>query len=77
MVRAGRGFGSRVAVVVGGATRRSGGADARAGTQAVAALRAAGWRVTLYRPGDTLADRWRQLALHARQPSAAGAAVAR
>ena len=77
MVKGGRGFGSRVAVMVAGAPRRGGGADARAGAQAVAALRAAGWRVTLYRPGDTLAERWRELALHARQPTAAGSAVAR
>lgn len=59
MVRAGRGFGGRVAVVVTPVSRR--GSD-DAGT-AIAALRSAGWRATLVRPGEQLAGAWTELAL--------------
>jgi uncharacterized protein (DUF58 family) len=61
MVRAGRGFPLRVAILVdaadfGRAVRSDGGA---AGT--AAALRAAGWRVTLLGQRDRLDHRWREL----------------
>jgi uncharacterized protein (DUF58 family) len=61
MVRAGRGFGVRLAVLVDADShvrrRRSGeGADATA-----EALRVAGWRVTIVAAGDRLDERWREL----------------
>ncbi|MFP5309328.1 MAG: DUF58 domain-containing protein [Actinomycetes bacterium] len=61
MVRAGRGFPLRVAVLVDApsysrAVRSDGGAVGTA-----AALRAAGWRVTLLAQGDRLDHRWREL----------------
>jgi uncharacterized protein (DUF58 family) len=59
LVRAGRGFSTRVAVLVDAASHQ-GRADASAPATA-AALRAAGWRVTLLRRGDRLDARWREL----------------
>lgn len=67
MVRAGRGFSSRLAVLVDTTTfRRTG----RATTDVAAtadALRAAGWRVTVAGRGDRLDERWRELVLQTRQ----------
>jgi uncharacterized protein (DUF58 family) len=59
LVRAGRGFSTRVALLVDAAshtTRPEPSADA-----AATALRAAGWRVTIVRAGDRLDERWREL----------------
>lgn len=62
LVRAGRSFQSRAAVLVDAPTFDGRG---RRGTveaeQRTAALRAAGWRVTLVRAGDRLDQRWREL----------------
>ncbi|MFN2557702.1 MAG: DUF58 domain-containing protein [Nitriliruptorales bacterium] len=65
MVRTGRAFGGKVAVLVAAASERGG---RRAGGRetpelALAALRGAGWRATVHRPGLALADSWQELAL--------------
>jgi uncharacterized protein (DUF58 family) len=67
LVRAGRGFATKLCVLVdapshAGRGRRSEGANAT-----VAALRATGWRVTLVAAGDRIDDRWADLLLHRRQ----------
>ena len=65
LVRAGRGFQSRAAVLLDAST--FGGRGRRGSVEAeqrTAALRAAGWRVTLVRAGDRLDDRWRELLRH-------------
>jgi uncharacterized protein (DUF58 family) len=67
LVRAGRGFATKLCVLVDapshtGRGRRSEGANAT-----VAALRATGWRVTLVAAGDRIDDRWAELLLHRRQ----------
>jgi uncharacterized protein (DUF58 family) len=59
LVRAGRGFSTRVALLVDAAShasRRDPAAD-----ETAAALRAAGWRVAVLRAGDRLDERWREL----------------
>lgn len=71
MVRAGRSFGTRLAVLVAADTfagRRRAGGDA---DRIADALRIAGWRVTVVSAGDRLDERWRQLLLQDR-PVAAG-----
>jgi uncharacterized protein (DUF58 family) len=70
LVRAGRGFSTKLCVLVDAAShagrgRRSAGANAT-----VAALRAAGWRVTLVAAGDRIDVRWSELLLH-RRPAVA------
>jgi uncharacterized protein (DUF58 family) len=70
LVRAGRGFSTKLCVLVdatshAGRGRRSPGANAT-----VAALRAAGWRVTLVAAGDRVDVRWSELLLH-RRPTVA------
>jgi hypothetical protein len=70
LVRAGRGFSTKLCVLVdapshAGRGRRSPGANAT-----VAALRAAGWRVTLVAAGDRIDVRWSELLLH-RRPTVA------
>lgn len=65
LVRAGRAFASRVAILVdadrhaGRGARGARSVDEVAGV--AARLQAAGWRVTVVRGGDTLPDRWREL----------------
>ncbi|HEX2029054.1 MAG TPA: DUF58 domain-containing protein [Nitriliruptorales bacterium] len=63
MVRAGRSFAARVAVVVapGGHSGRDRGLLSTERT--LLALRGAGWRVTVHRPGQALDAAWRELAL--------------
>ncbi|MBW3619906.1 MAG: DUF58 domain-containing protein [Actinobacteria bacterium] len=66
MVRAGRAFNTRLAVLVAAETfagRRSVGDDSRTIADA---LRVAGWRVTVVAAGDRLDERWRQLLLQDR-----------
>jgi uncharacterized protein (DUF58 family) len=59
MVRAGRGFATRLAVLV---DSGSFGRRRAAGTEAIAeALRGADWRVTVIRSGDRLDERWNDL----------------
>jgi uncharacterized protein (DUF58 family) len=72
LVRAGRAFPSKLCVLVDAAShagrgRRSAGANAT-----VAALRAAGWRVTLVAAGDRLDERWAELLHHRRATAAVG-----
>ncbi len=70
LVRAGRGFSTRVALLVDVASH-GGGPDTPDADGTADALRVAGWRVTVLRSGDRLDDRWRELVLHRR----AGAVV--
>ncbi len=66
MVRAGRGFGTRVAVLVDATTyRRTGTSDPDVDPIADA-LRSAGWRVTVLGRGQRLDERWRELILQQR-----------
>lgn len=67
MVRAGRGFSSRIAVLVETTSFRRTGAGGPAVTPTVDALRAAGWRVTVIGRGDRLDERWRELVLQVRR----------
>ncbi|GGI04303.1 DUF58 domain-containing protein [Egicoccus halophilus] len=63
LVRAGRGFSTRIAVLVDAASH-AGRPDvevARAVAASAAALRAAGWRVTVVAAGDRFDDRWQEL----------------
>lgn len=70
MVRAGRGFATRLAVLIDVATfgRRRG--DAPDAARTADALRAAGWRVTVLRQGDRLDQRWPELLVHRRDARA-------
>lgn len=71
LVRAGRGFTSRVAVLVDAERHAGRGSRRRADVEGTAArLQAAGWRVTVVGPGERLDDRWREL-IASRQVSAA------
>lgn len=63
LVRAGRGFSTRVALLVDTA-RTNAGAGRAAAT--VDALRVAGWRAVVLSPGDRLEARWQDLILHRR-----------
>lgn len=76
MVRAGRAFASRVAVLVAPSGRRT---DTDALRTTLTALRGAGWRATVHRPGDRLDDSWQQLAVRPGTPGTAtvGAGVRR
>lgn len=69
LVRAGRGASLRVGILIDAGSHD---ADDRRGTPqvdtAAAGLRAAGWRVTVLRAGDDLAERWTEL-LHVRRAS--------
>jgi uncharacterized protein (DUF58 family) len=70
LVRAGRGFSTRLALLVDAPTyagRRGGSAD-----PVVGALRMAGWRVSVLSAGDRLDERWRELILHRRVREAVG-----
>jgi hypothetical protein len=60
LVRAGRGFATRAALIVDAASHASSRHDSDAAT-VVTSLRAAGWRATNLARGDRLDDRWREL----------------
>lgn len=66
MVRAGRGFSSRVAVLVDSTSYRRTGSRDGSVTPTAEALRAAGWRVTVVGRGDRLDERWHELTLQSR-----------
>jgi uncharacterized protein (DUF58 family) len=66
MVRAGRGFSSRVAVLVDTSSYRRTGARDTSVVPTADALRSAGWRVTVVGRGDRLDERWRELTLQSR-----------
>jgi hypothetical protein len=70
LVRAGRGFTTRAAVIVDAASHGAGGHDPDA-TAVVASLRAAGWRATTMARGDRLDERWRELVVGRRARTAA------
>lgn len=63
IVRAGRAYGARVAVMVAPASRRRTPDDRHDVDRALGALRAAGWRATVHRPGGRLDRAWTELAL--------------
>jgi uncharacterized protein (DUF58 family) len=70
LVRAGRGFSTKLCVLVDAPSHAGRGRRSEGATATVAALRATGWRVTLIAAGDRIDDRWSELLLH-RRPSAA------
>jgi uncharacterized protein (DUF58 family) len=74
LVRAGRGFSTRVALLVDAGSHAS--RSEPTADETAAALRAAGWRVAVLRAGDRLDDRWREL-LTQRRVAVPGAAVGR
>jgi uncharacterized protein (DUF58 family) len=61
LVRAGRGASSRLAVIIDAATYAGATGEDPAAVQAIAGLRAAGWRATRLAAGERLEDRWRDL----------------
>jgi uncharacterized protein (DUF58 family) len=73
LVRAGRGFSTRVALLVDAASHTS--RPDPSADETAAALRAAGWRVAVLRAGDRLDVRWRELLTQRRVavPSASAA----
>lgn len=77
IVRAGRAYGARVAVLIAPAARRRVIDDRDDVERAMRALRAAGWRATVHRPGGRLDQAWTELALRParRTPSTVGAAT--
>jgi hypothetical protein len=75
LVRAGRGFSTRAALLVDADSHtRKGRRDPDA---TAAALRAAGWRVTVLRAGDRLPERWRELVTQRRAAAMAAAGAPR
>jgi uncharacterized protein (DUF58 family) len=66
VVRAGRGFSMRIALLVDAASHDERGGAAGDAEAAAAALRVAGWRVTVLRRGDRIDERWRDLLVHRR-----------
>ncbi len=74
MVRAGRGFGVRAAVLLDAGTWAA--ARPTDTGDAVRALRAAGWRVTVLRHGDRLDHRWEELISQHHRPRRGRAAAA-
>jgi hypothetical protein len=70
LVRAGRGFSTKLCVLVDAASHAGRGKRSEGAMATVAALRATGWRVTLIAAGDRVDDRWSELLLH-RRPSVA------
>lgn len=75
MVRAGRAFATRLAVLLDAPSFGRQRSDDSAAT--VHALRAAGWRVTVVRGGDRLDERWRELVLFERPAALLAAGGAR
>lgn len=74
LVRAGRGFSTRIAIVIDTSSHagRSGSGDD--GQATAAALAVAGWRTTVVGRGDRLDKRWRDLLIAGRVPSGMRAA---
>lgn len=70
LVRAGRGFATRAALLI-DAAAAAGGPDPDADRTAEA-LRTAGWRATVVRPGEDLPQRWRDLVAQRRGRGALG-----
>jgi uncharacterized protein (DUF58 family) len=68
LVRAGRGFSTKLCVLVDAPSHAGRGQRSEGANATVAALRATGWRVTLVTAGDRVDDRWAELLLH-RRPS--------
>jgi uncharacterized protein (DUF58 family) len=68
LVRAGRGFSTKLCVLVDAPSHAGRGQRSEGANATVAALRATGWRVTLVAAGDRIDDRWAELLLH-RRPS--------
>jgi hypothetical protein len=68
LVRAGRGFSTKLCVLVDAPSHAGRGQRSEGANATVAALRATGWRVTLVTAGDRIDDRWAELLLH-RRPS--------
>jgi hypothetical protein len=66
VVRAGRGFSMRIALLVDAASHDERGGAVGDAEAAAAALRVAGWRVTVLRRGDRIDERWRDLLVHRR-----------
>jgi uncharacterized protein (DUF58 family) len=64
--RAGRGFSTRLCVLVDAPSHAARGQRSEGAAATVAALRATGWRVTLVAAGDRIDDRWAELLLHRR-----------
>jgi hypothetical protein len=60
LVRAGRGFSTRAAVIIDASSHTGGGRDPEA-ERVVSSLRAAGWRAATVARGDRLDERWREL----------------
>lgn len=73
MVRAGRGFASRLAVLIDAESFRGRGRRELEVAPTAAALRLAGWRVTIVGRGDRLDEAWRELALTPRGGPVPGA----
>lgn len=63
LVRAGRGFSTRIALLIDVASHGGPAGRARTADAAAAGLRAAGWRVVVVHRGDRLDERWQQLVL--------------
>jgi uncharacterized protein (DUF58 family) len=76
MVRAGRSFGTRLAVLVAAPSFTGSRRATDDGDRITDALRVAGWRVTVVRAGDRLDVRWREL-LRQDRPTIAAAGVGR
>ena len=73
LVRAGRSFTTRLALLVDPHSHASGTRPGQQSQATADALRVAGWRVTLIGAGDRLDERWQDLLLHtSRLPSGAG-----
>jgi uncharacterized protein (DUF58 family) len=70
LVRAGRGFSTKLCVLVDAPSHAARGRRSEGASATVAKLRATGWRVTLIAAGDRIDDRWSELLLH-RRPTAA------
>jgi uncharacterized protein (DUF58 family) len=73
LVRAGRGFSTRVALLVDAASHAA--RPDPAADETAAALRAAGWRVVVLRAGDRLDQRWRDLLTQRRVAVPSGGAA--
>jgi uncharacterized protein (DUF58 family) len=70
VVRAGRAFPTRMAVLIDAPSHAGRGQLASGAAATTGALRAAGWRVTTIAAGDRIDDRWRDLAHHRRSTTA-------
>jgi hypothetical protein len=73
MVLAGRGFSTRIAIIIDTHSHQRGAANSDDGTAAAAALTTAGWRTTIVRRGDRIDQQWRELLAAGRVPAGIGA----